>query len=117
MVQVNLGNWSNAKHGDICQINYIAVFTLIRSDNVNKKIMFEDEPGWILIKGTNISNGHHTPAKNQHDRIDFNKRNVDVWWGKAWVWLNEQAKNFSEGKSVKIFYNNPYKSIGGFFPQ
>lgn len=97
------------------ELSWPAFFTLKRSDGVEKEIRFkEDEPGWILIKGSGISNGECTPSLNEHDRFDFNKRNIDGWWNKVWPWLNDQMREFAEGKSVKVFYINPYEAIGGF---
>ena len=94
-----------------------AIFTLKRADGVEKEIRFEeDEPGWILIKGTGISNGQCTPALDEHDRFDYNERNRNAWDKRMWVWLKKQMEEFSDGKSVAAFYINPYISIGGYFP-
>lgn len=102
------------------------LFTLIRSDGVNKQISFEEnEPMCILIHPTQAEKyfwdtNMNKPLVNTapiecHYRFDFNKRAIDAWNKKMWQWLKKQMTEFSNGNNVRAFYVNPYISIGGCY--
>ena len=91
-----------------------ANFILKRDDGAERHIHFEEiEPGWILIKATTEAGEVVTPRITDHDRFDFNKRAKDNYDKKLEQWLKQKIIEFSAGRGVKVYRDNPDFAIAG----